>query len=173
MAPARANPYDDCILEHMSTAQNEAAAYAIERACISKTSVPITTTPDVVATEGKAWADYFNTGFGYSYGLQVTIKNVTTFNITELVVVVQDRKTGKANEYLLDQFRAPLSGAGIITKVGEPALVSIIPSGKTRSFFVPATEVTEDTVKDFFKRLTWDLRLSKGIPAGAAERCVL
>jgi hypothetical protein len=70
-APARANPYDDCILEHMSTAQNEAAAYAIERACISKTSVPITTTPAVLATEGKAWADYFNTGFGYSYGLQV------------------------------------------------------------------------------------------------------
>ena len=57
--PARVNPYDDCILEHTSTAQNEAAAYAIERAYISKTSIPITTTPASLATEGKAWADYF------------------------------------------------------------------------------------------------------------------
>jgi hypothetical protein len=169
MAPARANPYDDCILEHMSTAQIEAAAYAIERACISKTSVPITA-PDVMATEAEAWADYFNTGFGSSYGLKVTIKNVTTFNVTELVVVVHDRKTGKANEYLLDKFNAPLSGAGIVTKLGEPALVSIIPSGQTRSFFVPASEVSEGTVKDFFKRFILELRLSKGIPTGATER---
>ena len=167
LAPARANPYDDCTLEHMSTAQNEAAAYAVERACISKTSVPITTTPDVLAREGKAGSDYFNTGFGYSYGLLVTIKNATTFNITELVVVVQDQKTSKENEYVIDQFREPLSGPGYYKTLGEPALVNIIPSGKTRSFFVQATEVTADTVKDVFKRFTWDLRLSKGIPAGA------
>ena len=82
MVPARANPYDDCILEHMDTAPNETAAYAIERACVSKTSVPIATTPDVLSTEGKARADHFNTGFGYSYGLLVMINNSTIFNIT-------------------------------------------------------------------------------------------
>jgi hypothetical protein len=38
---AFANPYDDCILQHMGTAQNKDAVYAIERACISKTSAPI------------------------------------------------------------------------------------------------------------------------------------
>jgi hypothetical protein len=170
IAPARANPYDDCILEHMGTAKIEEAVYAVERACISKTSVPITSTFDELAREGRAWADYFNTGFGYSYGLQVTIKNTSPFNITELVVVVQDRKTGKVNEYVLNQFHEPLSGSGFVSKPAPPDFQNIIHVGTTRSFFVAATEVTEGTAKDFFKRFTWGLRLSKGIPAGLTER---
>lgn len=39
--PATANPYDDCILEHMANAQNKDAVYAIEKACINKTSIAI------------------------------------------------------------------------------------------------------------------------------------
>jgi Rap1a immunity proteins len=161
---AGTHDYDDCILEHMGTAQNESAAYAIQRACISKASIgltPISTPSDLDAT---AWAGSFNVINSWNYGLLVRIKNSTSFNITELVVEVSDRKTNKTNEYVIDSFDEPAPTGVIITKLGEPAYRNMIPVGKTRSFFVPASEVTKETTNDFFKRFTWNLRLSKGIP---------
>jgi hypothetical protein len=168
LAPAHANPYDDCILEHMGTAQNEAAAHSIQRACISKSSISITRTFDPTADlNAMAWPGNYNTGYidGWKYGLLVRIKNLSTFNITELVVIVRDQKTNKTNEYVVSDFDEPLNGPGLISKEAEPAYRNIIPVGKTRAFLVPATEVTEDAINDFFKRFTWNLRLSKGIPS--------
>jgi hypothetical protein len=72
-APALANPYDDCILQHMGTAQNKAAVDAIERACIAKTSIAIPR-EEVANFEGgmNAHVGNFNTGFGsLEYGLLV------------------------------------------------------------------------------------------------------
>ena len=84
-------------------AQNEVAAYSIQRACISKTSIPITRTFDATTDlNAIAWPGNFNTGFvgGGGYGLLVSIKNSTSFNITEVVVVVncahEKRSEGKA-----------------------------------------------------------------------------
>jgi hypothetical protein len=103
-------------------------------------------------------------GYGWKHGLLAKFKNSTTFNITELVVVVQDQKSNRTNEYVINSFSEPLEGAGWITGPGDPALMGIMRVGQIRSFFVPATEITEDTVKDFGQRFTWNLRFSKGIP---------
>lgn len=155
------NPYDDCILEHMATAQNKTAANAIERACISKASIPITRTFDAADLDARAWAGKIRTGFGEGYGLLVRIKNSTPFNITELVVTVQDQKTNKTNEYVINNFDEPVDG--IYAEAPEPAYRNIIPVGTTRSFFVPASEVMQETAGDFFKQFNLNLRLSKGI----------
>jgi hypothetical protein len=116
-ATGHANPYDDCVLEHMGTAQNEAAVHSIQRACISKSSIVITRIFDPTADlDAKAWPGNYNTGYGWKYGLLVRIKNLSTFNITELVVVVGDQKTNKTNEYVVSDFGEPLNGPGFISK---------------------------------------------------------
>jgi hypothetical protein len=88
-APAFANPYDDCILQHMGTAQNETAVNAIERACIDKTSTAIPPDENFAGGLGGELGK-FNTGSGASveYGLLVTFKNTTNFNITEVMVTI-------------------------------------------------------------------------------------
>ncbi|MFY9838893.1 MAG: hypothetical protein WAK55_20935 [Xanthobacteraceae bacterium] len=89
------------------------AALAIETACISKTSIPVTSAFNAAADlDAKAGAGHFNTGYagGWEYGLLVTIKNSTPFNVTELVVTVQDRKTNKTNAYVVDNFDEPFNG---------------------------------------------------------------
>src|SRR5580704_11295989 len=89
--PALGNPYDDCILQHMGPAQNQAAVYAIERACIAKTSIAISR--DEVANfevAANASVGTFNTGFSLENGLLIELKNTTKFNITEVVVTVHN-----------------------------------------------------------------------------------
>ena len=49
----------------------------------------------------------------------VSIKNSTSFNITEVVVVVGDRKTNKTNEYVINNFDD--ASQGFYSKMPEPA----------------------------------------------------
>jgi hypothetical protein len=162
-APALGSPYDDCILQHMGTAQNQAAVHAIERACIAKTSIGIAEGTDLVrATVGK-----FKMGFSFQNGLLVELKNTTQFHITELIVTVQNKDTNKITEYPVDSFIMPtdLPPGYVITGLPETiAFMQIIPSGKTRTFFVHVTEVT-DKFADFPKKFSWGIILTKGIPA--------
>jgi hypothetical protein len=165
-APAVANPYDDCILQHMGTAQNEAAVNAIERACIAKTSIAIPREEVGNFESGtNASVGQFNTGYGsLEYGLLVELKNTTKFNITEVVVTVRNKDTNKVTEYPVDTFDAPLPPGALLSKLAEPAYRQIIQSGKTWSFFVRATEVTKSTVVDFGKKFSWGVTPTKGIP---------
>jgi hypothetical protein len=190
---AYANPYDDCVLEHLPSAQSEAATFAIERACISKTSIPLNITDvpaDLYAKEartiddmkarasglaylhGMAWVAHFLSPdrLNLIYGLLVEIKNSTSFAITELVVTVEDRKTEKTtNEYVISDFDTSLDGPGYISKLADPAQRNIIPVGAARKFFVQASEVTEATADDFSKKFYWHVRLSKGIPIATGQ----
>jgi hypothetical protein len=163
-APALANPYDDCILQHIGTAQNKAAVDAIERACIAKTAIAIPR-EEVSNFEGgiNARVGQFNAGFGsLEYGLLVEFKNTTKYNITEVVVTVQNKDTNKTAEYLVDAFNSPLPPGAVLTELAEPAYRQIIPSGKTWSFFVHINEVASDG--DFGKKFTWGVTPTKGIP---------
>jgi len=162
--PALANPYDDCILQHMGTAQNEAAVHAIERACIGKTSVPIP--PDDNFAGGIAAAvGNFSTGSGApEYGLLVTLKNTTKLNITEVVTVIRNTDTKKAEEYPVHEFDEPLPPGAMRTKLAEPAYRQIIRTGATRKFFVRITEA-RDNPSEFPKRFTWGVVPTKGIAA--------
>lgn len=164
--PAVANPYDDCVLEHMVTAQNQAAAYAIERACISKTSVPIPPTDDFAGGLGADLGD-FNTGnpFQLEYGLAVTLKNTTGFNITEVVVRIRNKNTGEITRYPVSAFSGPLLPGAMLTELGEPGLLQIIKPGETRRFFVHIEERAAAS-SDFEKAFAWGVTPTKGIPPG-------
>jgi hypothetical protein len=164
-APAIANPYDDCILQHMGTAQSDTAVNAIERACIDKTSVVIP--PDDNFAGGlDAGLGKFNTGSGAAvdYGLLVTMENSTHYYVTEVVVSVFDKSTKKVTRYSVDTFDAPLPSGTFLTKLGEPAYRWVIKPGTTRQFFVHINEATQ-TASDFAKKFAWGVMPTKGIPA--------
>jgi len=159
-----ANPYDDCILQNMGTAQNEAAVYAIERACINKASVPIPP-DDKFAGALNANAGDFNTGHGsLEHGLVVTMKNTTNYSITEVVVSILHKGTQESTRYTVSSFNAPLPPGAIISKLGEPALTRTIKPGETRRFFVHIDEVLP-AHPEFTKKFAWDVMPTKGIPA--------
>jgi hypothetical protein len=162
--PALANPYDDCILQHMGTAQNKAAVHAIERACIGKTSIPIP--PDDNFAGGIAAAvGNFNTGSGApEYGLLVTLKNTTNLNVTEVVIAIRNKDTKKAEEYPVHEFDESLPPGVMLTKLAEPAYRQIIKAGETRKFFVRIIEA-RDNPSEFPKRFTWGVVPTKGIAA--------
>jgi hypothetical protein len=164
-APALANPYDDCILQHMGTAQNKDAAYAIERACISKTSVVIPL-EEVRNFEGgiRGNVGQFNVGSGYpEYGLLIEFKNTTKYDITENIITVINNENNKFTEYPVDRLSSVLPPGTWITGLGDPALGQIIPSGKTVTFFVHINEVASSD-GDFWKKFSWSARPTKGIP---------
>jgi hypothetical protein len=162
-APALANPYDDCILQHMGTAQNQAAVYAIERACINKTSMPIP--PDDNFAGGlTAAVGNFNTGFGaLEYGIVVTLKNTTNFNITEVVVTIHNKHSHEIARYPVTAFNEPLAPGALLTGLGEPALTQIIKPGEIRRFFVHINEAAA-TPSDFGNEFAWGVMPTKGIP---------
>jgi hypothetical protein len=160
--PDLSNSYDDCILQHMGTAQNEAAVNAIERACIDKTSIAIP--PDDFKGGIDADLGNFNTGSGtLEYGLLVTLKNTTNFNITEVVVIIRDKATNAATQYPVRDFDAPLPPGHLLTKLAEPAYRQIIRPGDTRKFFVRINE-GKDNPSAFSKHFTWGVMPTKGIP---------
>ena len=152
---AVADPFDECILQHMGTARDQAAVYSIERACISKTSVAIPYDPDF---EGALSANVgsFNTGSGASinYGLVITLKNTTKFNITSLKVIIRDKLTKKDSEYFVEEFSGPFPPGFIITGLGEPSRLQIIKIGETRDFFVHIGEFVR-TPAEFGKKFDW------------------
>ena len=79
----------------------------------------------------------FNMGWGRpAFGLLVEFKNTTTFDVTEVVVTVRNKDTGKITEYPVTAFSGPLPPGAIITGLPEPAFNQIIRSGKTISFFL-------------------------------------
>jgi hypothetical protein len=163
-APAVANPYDDCILQHMPTAQNDAAVRAIERACIDKTSVPIPA-DNHFAGGLSAGLGRYNTGDGVAdnYGLLVTMKNTTDYNVTQVVVDIGNKETHEITPYPVDAFSEPLPLGSVLTGLGEPALLQIIKPGETRRFFVHIGEASARP-SDFEKKFWWGVMPSRGIP---------
>src|SRR5215469_10718500 len=85
---AVASPYDDCILEHIGMTHDRQAVRVLEQACINKTSVPISTSPiGVNASAGK-----FRIGeLQGDYGLLVTLRNGTNYDITEVLLVLTNK----------------------------------------------------------------------------------
>jgi hypothetical protein len=163
--PALGNPYDDCILQHMGTAQDKAAVNAIERACIAKTSIAIA--PNDTFPGGlNANLGKFNTGSGVAenYGLLVTIKNTTNYNVTEVVVGIKNKGTQENTRYPVDDFQEPFPPGAILTGLAEPALAKIIKPGETRRFFVHIDEAAA-TPSEFEKKFTRGVMPTKGIPA--------
>jgi hypothetical protein len=165
-APALANPYDDCVLQHMGNAQIEVAVNAIERACIAKTSIPVSQDEARKLLDGQttALAGKFNVGgFTPERGLLVELKNTTSFDITELAVTIINKTTQRETTYPVSVFFGTLPPGVMLGKAPEPSASQILPSGKTIRFFVAIHEVT-DISTDFPKNFSWSVTPIKGIP---------
>jgi hypothetical protein len=157
------NTYDDCILQHVPSAPNTAAVYAVERACIRESSIDI---PSGVALSNViAYAGRYNNGSGTlgSNGLVISFVNSTKFDITGLLVIIRNKSTGQVTQY-----RVPQNDSGFIDAPGvmlaappEPAFASIIKASTSRRVFV---QIDEPVTTDFFKESEYGVIPAKGIP---------
>jgi hypothetical protein len=159
---ASANPYDDCILQYMGKAQDRGAVYAIERACISKTTVPIPNDPSFAGLSANLGS--FNMGFGsLAWGLVITLKNTTAYSITQVKVFIRNKATKTDAEYVVDKFDEPLPVGTVLSGLGEPYLEQVIRPGQTQSFFTAISEVAK-SADEFGKKYDWFVIPTQGIP---------
>jgi hypothetical protein len=136
--PALANPYDDCILQHMGTAQNQTAVYAIERACIDKTSVPIA--PDDNFAGGlNANVGEFNTGDigGPEHGLVVTMKNTTNYNVTEVIITIINKTTHELTRLSRCCIQRTITSRHATFRIRETSSYANHQTGSNPAFFRP------------------------------------
>jgi len=162
---ASANPFDDCILKFMGTAQNESAVYAIERSCISKTSIDIPEDEGKkLSQEAKAFPGTYNLG-GYTpeTGLVIHVKNTTGFAVTQMLVSITNKATHVANTYPVFEIRTVEPQGVTVTGMPDPALAQILQKGAVINLFVAIDEVRTSGAK-FGERYNWDIRAIKGIP---------
>jgi len=159
---ANANPYDDCILQHMASTQNETAAFAIESACISKSS--ITVPNPVFLPDVKIYGGEFYVGDLYPRtGFVVKFKNSTGYDATELSLVFVDKKTGKQKIYTETNFRSPMMKGSVVTSLPEPGLGSIVKAGVSREVFFEVPDIGK--LDEFFKKHDWGISVTRGIPS--------
>jgi hypothetical protein len=157
---ATADPYDDCVLEHIGAATIRDAALAIERACINKTSVEIDDKNQLVSR--LLSNDKVSLVTGKNYGLLITTENDGDYAITELKIRIIEMKTSKSHDYIVGEFMEP-PGRPLV-ELPEPEFSQIIKRGQTRSFFVPITEQAA-TTEEFAQRYAWVIIWTKGIPS--------
>jgi hypothetical protein len=157
MGVASASPYDDCILQYMGNAQNKEAVYAIERSCISKSSVPISEK----LTINSAHSGSYNNGFGSTVkGLVLSIVNNAAFDVTEIVVTIVNKTTKEITKYAVTIFLEPTNY--VYTGVPEPGL-NFIKTKSSRTFLVDMNDLTID-MNQFGIYYDWELTATKGIP---------
>ncbi|MGF6875085.1 hypothetical protein [Paraburkholderia sp. MM5477-R1] len=159
---AFANPYDDCILQNMKGAKTKEMVFAIERACIGKTSVDI---PDKVSTlrQVNAFSGNYNTGYG-DKGTKFLIKleNTLPYDITEIKLYFINKKAPSIKSYVVDVFNEPLPQGAIVVELGEPGLAQIIKANQSRAFVVNVSDLAG--LDHFNENYDWVIYATKGIP---------
>jgi len=146
----------------MVNTQNETAAFAIESACISKSSVTLPNPvflPDVKIYGGEFYVGdlYPRTGF------VVKFRNFTGYDATELSLVFVDKKTGKQRIYTETNFRSPMIKGSVVTSLPEPRLGSIIKAGSSTEVFFEVADIGK--WDEFLKNHDWGISVTKGIPS--------
>jgi hypothetical protein len=162
--PALANPYDDCILQHMGTAQNQAAVYAIERACIDKSSVPIP--PDDNFGGGlNANVGEFNTGRHWWARAWTCRDDEKHHQLQYYRGNNRYYRQDYSRSYSISRFciHRTITPGMLLSALGEPALTQIIKPGATQRFFVRINEAAGKP-SDFGNKFAWGVLPTKGIP---------
>lgn len=167
VSSARANPYDECILHHMGGAQTKEAVYAVERSCINTTTVNLPNDEtEKLAASSQAVPGSFNDGYlsiNRKRQLLIRITNVTTFDLTGVLLAVFDRSAKKLHTYSVTSFDGPLPEGAFTTGIGEPAL-NVIKAGAQTSFLVDVDDLNVN-MANFSKIFNWSIVAAKGIPS--------
>ena len=158
---AKANAYDDCILQHMANTQNQTAAFAIESACINKASVLVPN--PVTLPGGRIYGGAFYVGqIEPSNGFVVVFTNSTPYDATELTLLFINKKTRQSKTYKETNFRSTMMKGSYATELPEPRLGNIIKAGSSREVFFEASDISN--VSEFLKEAEWGIIVTKGIP---------
>jgi hypothetical protein len=154
---ARANVFDDCVLENMKGATSDLAAKSIKTACLHKNSVDLSQ-EDLRSVTGQI--SYGAFGSEGEPGFLLDIKNDTNFIVTEITVAVGVE--GKASQFFkVDYFWYRPPGVVFSGLPPDPTvLMGIDPHTQKRFQF--AGTVAEITPK---AKWTWYVAAAKGIPS--------
>ena len=158
----KASDFDDCILQYMGGASNKDAVYSIETACINKTSVP---TNLQIFSKALGTPGYYNPGDGRLHlGILIQITNDTAFDITQITVLLTNKKTKETKTYVRDDFSGDVPQGAIVTGLGEPAKVGILRKGQVRTVLLALDDVAGVTPSNLFETYSWFPLGTKGIP---------
>lgn len=151
---ASANTYDDCILTHIGSNQNQDAIYSIQRACISTSQVTMPPLPAGVDTlKGNAWVGMYNDGTGNKKKQFVSkVLNDTGYNITKMRLVIEDKKTLIEKTFYSTDFSAPIPDGSFLSGVGTPELANIFKNETMGFVTFDISQDSEIEEKDFGKR---------------------
>lgn len=146
---ARANAYDDCILQYMGGAQNQTAAYAIERSCISKVSVNL----NAIQLQGMLKSIFLiNVGsFSAGYttplvGMLIRLDNNGPAPITSVSISLTDKKTQAMGHYTVTRFMEMQNPGVLFSGIPEPIFEQSIPPGTSKTFIVEVPGVGNNLI---------------------------
>lgn len=110
VSDARANPFDDCVLDKMTGVTSDLAAKSIKVACLRKSSVDISD-EDLKALIGQA--EYGDFGAQFGKGFWIHLENKTNYVVTEVTIKVQVGE-GDMQFFHTDDFYTPRPQPGVI-----------------------------------------------------------
>jgi len=151
--------FEGCVLENMRGISSNLAAESVKEACLRKASVALNFSEWL-----KARAQYGQI-YGYTgeqhFGLYVSFTNSSRYTITEMTIVIVDKKTKETNTYTARSFPAPLAPGTIIAGLAPDKTLGMrMPPGKC-SFTLTIGETAPDPNK-FFDQYAWDITSVKG-----------
>jgi hypothetical protein len=161
-----ANAYDDCVLRYMGGAQNQTAAYAIERSCISKVSVSLDPTHLLAMQKSIFLINVGSFTAGYATpiaGLLIRVENNGPTPITSVSISLEDKKTHGAGHYTVTRFMEPQQPGVLFSGMAEPVFEQSIPPGTAKAFIVQVSGVGNNLAA-FLAAYDWSLDDMKEIP---------
>ena len=158
-AHENATSFNECVLQSMQGITSDLAAEAVKESCLRKVSVPL---PEIY-TLAKSKAAYGQI-YGYttvSFGLYITLINLSQYTITEVTISVLDKKRNTSNTYVARLFPAPVPQGTFFTGLPKDrTLMMQLPPGQ-RVFTIEITEQPKEQ-NTFFDQYGWGIIAAKG-----------
>lgn len=155
---ARANAFDDCVLENMRGTTSDLAAKSIKVACLRKSSVDISK-EDLVGISGRA--EYADWGPQYGKGFLLQLENNTAYIVTSVTIDVHVG-VGDNQFFQIDDFWSPTPGVIYPAPPPDPTVSMQIPRHSKITYRLVAPQTGTDIKTQNFK---WGISAAKGIPS--------
>lgn len=153
---AKANSFDDCVLENMKATTSDLAAKSIKTACLRKNSVALSP-DDVRYLTGQIW--YGAYGTDGEQGFLVELKNDSSFILTEVTITVT-LEARPSQIFKVDYFWYRPPGVVFAGLPPDPTVLMRI-EPHTQKRFQFAGTVADITAK---AKWSWNIVGAKGIP---------
>jgi hypothetical protein len=153
---ARANAFDDCVLENMRGVTSDLAAKSIKVACLRKVSVEIPK-DELSALTGRA--EYADFGPQFGKGFWIRLENQTSYIVTSVTIDIHVG-TGDSQFFQTDDFYTPQAGVIYAGPPPDPTRSMQIQRFSKMDFRIISPQPGIDLKKQNF---TWGIATAKGI----------